>query len=289
MDIRSVLYDATQDLEQLGFATPRLDAEVLLSRCMKTDRLRLYAHPEETLKEEELQRFRNWVERRRGGEPVAYIIGQKEFWSLPFKVNNHVLIPRPETEMLVEAIIRTYSRGDFIQFSILEIGTGSGAVSVALASELNNVRIVATDISGEALSVAVDNARENGVQRQISFRWGSLFEPVSEKFDIIVSNPPYISEEAFEHLPPGVREFEPRVALLAGTDGTAFHREIITQGAPYLKEGGRLFIEMGEGQKNRVIEILKESNLYDDIIFIRDYAGTERAFSARRKEDIIRG
>jgi release factor glutamine methyltransferase len=289
MDIRSVLYDATQDLGQMGFATPRLDAEVLLSCCMKTDRLRLYAYPEETLSEKDFQRFRSLIERRRGGEPVAYIIGQKEFWSLPFKVNNHVLIPRPETEMLVETIIRTYSRRDFIQLMILEIGTGSGAISVALASELNNVRIVATDISREALSVAADNARENGVQRQISFQWGSFFEPVSEKFDIIVSNPPYISEEAFERLPPGVRDFEPRVALLAGTDGTDFHREIIMRGAPYLKGGGRLFIEMGEDQKARVVEIFKESNLYEDIIFMRDYAGAERAFSARRKEDIIRG
>jgi release factor glutamine methyltransferase len=288
-DIRNVLSDATLALEHKGFATPRLDAEVLLSHCIKLDRLHLYAYPDKILSKKTLHRFQGLVTRRRRGEPVAYIIGQKEFWSLPFDVNGQVLIPRPETEILVEAILKTYSPRDCNPLMILEIGTGSGAISVALASELKNAQIVATDVSREALSVALENARENDVHHQISFRWGSLFDPVSEKFDIIVSNPPYISEEVLESLSPGVREFEPKLALLAGKDGTAFHREIIMQGAFYLKEKGMLFIEMGADQKNRVIEIFKESTLFDDVTFIRDYAGAERAFTARKKGDMVSG
>ena len=289
MDIRSVLNCATLDLERHGSDTPRLDAEVLLSHSIKTARLNLYAHSEKMLTEEELHQFNGWVARRRAGEPVAYIIGQKEFWSLPFEVSREVLIPRPETEILIEAILREYATGDCKHLVILEIGTGSGAISVALASELKNARIVATDVSQGALLVAIKNARENGVDPQISFRWGSLFEPVSEKFDIIVSNPPYISEDEFESLPSGVRGFEPRSALVAGMEGTALLRDIMTQGAFYLKERGRLFLEMGAGQKGRIVEILEELNLYDDIAFIPDYAGVERVFTARRKEGIIDG
>jgi release factor glutamine methyltransferase len=289
MDIRSVLNCAMLDLKRHGSDTPRLDAEVLLSHSIKTARHNLYAHSEKMLTEEELHQFNGWVARRRAGEPVAYIIGQKEFWSLPFEVSREVLIPRPETEMLVEAILREYSTGDCKHLVILEIGTGSGAISVALASELKNARIVATDISQGALLVAIKNARENDVDPQISFRRGSLFEPVSEKFDIIVSNPPYISEDEFESLPSSVRGFEPRSALVAGMEGTALHRDIMTQGAFYLKERGRLFLEMGAGQKGRIVEILEELNLYDDIAFILDYAGVERAFTARRKEGIIDG
>lgn len=289
MDIRNILNCTTLDLKRQGFSTPRLDAEVLLSRCLKADRLSLYAHPEKIPAEKDLHEFHGWVARRQGGEPVAYIIGQKEFWSLPFEVNKNVLIPRPETEILVEAILKVYSDMVCNHLTILEVGTGSGAISVALASELEDARIVATDISREALAVALRNARKNGVEHRISFRWGSLFEPVSEKFNIIVSNPPYISEKEFDHLPWGVRGFEPKVALLADMEGTAVHRDIIWQGAFHLKEAGRLFVEMGADQKDRIKEIFEESNLYEDVAFIRDYAGVDRVFTAMRKGDIDNG
>jgi release factor glutamine methyltransferase len=289
MDIRSVLSSAAFDLENHGSASPKLDAEVLLSHFIKTDRVNLYAHPERTLTEEELYRFGELIARRCTGEPVAYIVERKEFWSLPFFVNRDVLIPRPETEMLVEVILREYSSRDCRHLEILEIGTGSGAISVALASEFKDARIVATDSSQAALRIAAKNARENGVEFQISFRWGSLFEPVSEKFDIIVSNPPYISEDEFESLPMGVRDFEPRSALVAGMEGTALHRDIIQKGHFYLKERGRLFLEMGAGQKSRVAETLQGLNLYNDITFIQDYAGVERVLTARRKKGIIDG
>jgi release factor glutamine methyltransferase len=289
VDIRSVLNEAVLDLEHHGSETPRLDAEVLLAHCIQTNRIHLYAHPEQVLTEEELHHYQNLCARRHTGEPVAYITGWKEFWSLPFEVNPSVLIPRPETETLVETVLADFPVGECGHLAILEIGTGSGAISVALATELKGAHIVATDISPGALSVAIKNARNNGVEHQISFRLGSLFEPVSETFDIIISNPPYVAEEVFESLPIGIKEFEPRSALVADMGGTAFHRQILREGARHLKEHGRVFLEMGEDQEDRIAEMLDEMNLYEDVAFIRDYTGNTRAVKAKRKAEISIG
>lgn len=282
MDLLSVLKEATLALERSGCRSPRLDAELLLSSYLKKERTSLYTHPEQTLTENELEQFLEWVERRKHGEPVAYIIGKKEFWSLPFQVNNRVLIPRPETEFLVEEVLKVCSDMGKRILRILDIGTGCGAISIALASELENAQIIATDISPEALAVAVKNAQNNNVAHRISFLMGDLFQPVAGKFDIIVSNPPYISVDEYNTLPLGVRGFEPQSALLAGNDGTEFHQEIIKGGALYLQQGGWLFMEIGSGQKHKLENILNESNLYDNIAFTLDYAGIERVSRARR-------
>jgi len=282
MDILNVLNQTVRALDLSGSTTSRLDAEVLLSACLKKDRTSLYTHPEHLLTEKDLEEFHHLVERRKLGEPVAYIVGKKEFWSLLFEVNRHILVPRPETEILVEEVLRVCSGIGGKNLKILEIGTGSGAISVSLASELREAQIIATDISQEAIAVAMRNAQNNGVENRISFLSGNLFHPVSGKFDIVVSNPPYISQEEYEQLPLDVRGFEPKSALLSGADGTAFHRKII-KGAPvYLKVGGWLLMEIGSGQKDQVEFILKESNLYDNIIFRADYAGIERVSIARR-------
>lgn len=282
MNIMTVLKEAVTSLEGCCLANPRLDAEVLLSSLLKKERTRLYSHPEETLTEKEFGEFQLWIERRKRGEPVAYIVGHKEFWSLPFEVNRHVLVPRPETEILVEEVLKVSPGQKGGNFKILEIGTGCGAICVALASELREAHITATDMSQEAIAVALKNAQNNGVENQISFLSGNLFQPVSGKFDVIVSNPPYISHEEYNHLPLEVRGFEPKSALLAGTDGTEFHREIIREGSLYLKTGGWLFMEIGAGQKNIVENMLNESNLYDNIYFRLDYAGVSRVSVARR-------
>ncbi|MGD1152197.1 MAG: peptide chain release factor N(5)-glutamine methyltransferase [Syntrophales bacterium] len=282
MNILNALNEAVHVLKSCGCETPRLDAEVLLSACLKKDRTRFHIDREQSLTEKDFQEFRRCIERRRCGEPVAYIVGRKEFWSLPFEVNSHVLIPRPETEILVEEVLKVCSGLKARKLRILEIGTGSGAISVSLAHELKNAQIVATDISQDAINIASRNAEINNVLNQISFLWGNLFEPVSGKFDIIVSNPPYISKEEYDRLPIGVRDFEPELALLSGADGTAFHREIIKAGGIYLKPGGWTFMEIGAGQKDRVEYMLNESNLYDNIAFRADYAGIERVSVARR-------
>lgn len=282
MNILNVLKEAVTALESCGLTNTRLDAEVLLSSFLKKDRTSLFTHPEQSLTEKELEEFRQLVERRKRGEPVAYIVGKKEFWSLAFEVNRHVLVPRPETEILVEEVLKVCRGERRDNPSILEIGTGSGAISVALASELKNAKIVATDSSQEAVAVASKNAENNGVANGISFLVGDLFKLVSGKFDIIVSNPPYISQEEYDRLPLEVRGFEPESALLAGTEGTEFHREIIQRGASFLKGGGWLLMEIGSGQKDRVENMLNESHLYDNIAFRDDYAGIARVALARR-------
>jgi release factor glutamine methyltransferase len=282
MDIASVLNKAVTSLENQGIATPRLDAEVLLCVLIKKERTIFYSHPGEKLTEKENKIYQQLIERRKHGEPVAYIVGKREFWSLPFEVSRHVLIPRPETEIIVEEVLKICEGGKVKNPKILEIGTGCGAISVSLASELKEAHIVATDISREAIAVAMKNAYNNGVENQIAFLIGDLFQPVSGKFDIIVSNPPYISEEEYDHLPSEVREFEPKSALLAGTDGTEIHSAIIREGILYLEMGGSLIMEMGAGQKDRIENMLKESHLYDNITFRADYAGINRVSIARR-------
>jgi release factor glutamine methyltransferase len=282
-DIRTTLYRTTRELAASGSPSARLDAEVLLMRYLKTDRLQLFLHPERELSMEEAAGFAGWVERRRRGEPVAYILGEKEFWSLAFEVSREVLIPRPETECLIEEV-RSCSPGEGV-LRILDIGTGSGAIGVVLAVEFPAARVVATDISLGALEVARRNAARHGVAGRVAFVEGDLFGAVEGSFDIIVSNPPYIPDDVYPQLPAGIRDFEPRGALIAGPDGTAFHRRIIWEGMARLTGGGRIFLEIGEGQTERVATLFAEVGGYDEVRFRKDYAGMDRVARARRKPD----
>jgi release factor glutamine methyltransferase len=283
MNIRNILNRTATQFEEAGLTSPRLDAEVLLSSYLRTGRLELYKAPEKLLTEKEISGFARWRERRCLGEPVAYITGIKEFWSLSFEVNKDVLVPRPETEILVEETIKASGELAPAGLRILEIGVGSGAVSVALACELPDARLTATDISAGAVALALRNARTHAVEDRIAFLCGSFFEPVSGIFDIIISNPPYISAGEFEQLPREVREYEPGPALLAGKDGMACHREIIGGGIRRLKKGGWLLMEMGAGQSKGIEALLKGSDAYECIGIRRDYSGIERVIKARKK------
>jgi release factor glutamine methyltransferase len=280
-DIRTLLHRTTRELTAGGSPSPRLDAEVLLMNFLKTDRVQLCMHQERELLEEECAVFSLWIERRRRDEPVAHITGEKEFWSLLFEVNRDILIPRPETECLIEEVLKCYSReaGDL---RIIDIGTGSGAIGVVLAEELPSVHVAATDISQGALNVARRNADRHGVAARMEFLEGHLFASASGEFDVIVSNPPYIPDDVYPLLPKGIREFEPREALIAGPDGAAFHREIIREGTGRLKPGGRIFLEIGEGQKGLVEALFHEEGLYDSIRFRADYGGMDRVAAARK-------
>ncbi len=220
-NIRTILQRAARDLKFSGSPSPRLDAELLLMHFLKIDRLQLCTHPERELTEEDAAAFVQRVERRNLGEPVAYIIGEKEFWSLRFEVGREVLIPRPETECLVEEVLRFY-RPPGEDLRILDIGTGSGAIGVVLARELPAARVGATDISAGALSVARRNALAHGVAGRVDFFQGDLLAAVPGDFDIICSNPPYIPDVQYGLLPAGIRDYEPRGALIAGPDGIAF-------------------------------------------------------------------
>ena len=281
-DIRTILQRAARDLNASGSPSSRLDAEVLLMRFLRMDRLQLSMQPERELAGEETAGFARWVERRRLGEPVAYILGDKEFWSLRFDVGREVLIPRPETECLIEEILRFY-RPPGEGLRVLDIGTGSGAIGVVLARELPAARVAATDISPGALAVARRNALAHGVADRMEFFQGDLFAALSGDFDIICSNPPYIPEDKYDLLPAGIRNFEPQGALIAGPDGMAFHRKIIREGVHRLKTGGRIFLEIGEGQRDRVAALFREESGYGDIDFRKDYGGVDRVASARRR------
>ena len=281
-DIRTILHQATLDIAASGSPTPRLDAEVLLMRCLGIDRLQLCMNPDRELPDRDSHRFACWIGRRVRGEPVAYIVGEKEFWSLRFEVGPGVLIPRPETECLVEEVLRLFRPpGDGLR--ILDIGTGSGAIAVALARELPAARVVATDLSPEAISMAGKNARRHGVSDRMVLVQGDLLAAVSGDFDVICSNPPYIPEDRYDELPRGIRDFEPREALMAGANGMDVCRRIIREGFNILKNGGRIFLEIGEGQRAPVEAVFREAGGYQEIRFRKDYGGIDRVVSARKK------
>jgi release factor glutamine methyltransferase len=281
MNIRDILRQATAQLKNSGSTSPQLDAEVLLTTYLRIDRLDLYKAPERPLSDDEMAGFSAWLERRGNGEPVAYIIGAKEFWSLLFEVNRAVLIPRPETEVLVEEALQASKEIKTPGLRSLEIGVGSGAISVVLARELPAARLTATDISDRALTIAHRNALTHGVADRIEFLCGGLYQPVVGTFDLIVSNPPYIGATEFGQLPRGVREYEPQEALLAGEGGTACHREIIAGSGKHLRTGGGLLMEIGAGQQEIVAGLLRQSAAFENIEIRRDYGGIERVIKAK--------
>ena len=258
-----------------GITTPRLDAEVLLGFVLQKSRLQLYLSFEMPVFPDHLSVFRQLVQRRKEHTPVSYLTNHREFMSIDFYVDSRVLIPRPETEILVEYVLdRTSTHGPI---SLVDIGTGSGAIAVSLAFNRPEWYIVATDISIDALAVAETNATRH--QTQIEFRSGdmlSTLESVDDKFDWIVSNPPYISSQDYKILPPDVRNFEPKLALAAPPDGLQLIRILIESAPNYLKPNGRLAIEIGKGQRLDVEDFVHRSKKYQKIDFIPDLSGVAR-------------
>ena len=283
MTARKILHEATRDFEAVGIPSARLDAEVLLSFCLGRDRLDFLKNPEMRITKIQQTDFKKLIARRLLWEPVAYITGRKEFWSFTLEVNNTVLIPRPDTEILVEEALNICRKINSSGINILDMGTGSGAIALALAKEMPHAKIVATDISSAALTVARKNARNLGLKNQIDFRPGNLFEPVDYFFDIIVCNPPYISAQEYEKLPAGVKDYEPQDALLAGKKGTEFYEKLIYQTEGYLKKNGWILLEIGATQEAAVRKIIEASGIFDSIGVQTDYAGLPRVIRARRK------
>ena len=276
---------ADERFKKEGLATPRLDAEVLLAETLGMDRVGIYTHFDQPLKPDELARFKKLILRRLRREPIAYILGKREFWSLPFKVTPDVLIPRPETEILVSETLKTQAHLDGKALRILEIGTGSGAISIALAKGLPIARVVATDLSAKALSVAEENALQNGVREQIHFLQGDLFQPLQkgERFDLVITNPPYIPREQFPSLMPEVRDFEPRIALDGGMNGLDFFQRALPMVGKFLDPGGWFLAEMGAGQDQEILKMVEKIPDLDSFDFVEDLAGIKRVFKARKK------
>jgi release factor glutamine methyltransferase len=281
MTVREILNEATRELETAGMETARLDAEVLLAFCLNCDRLEFLKNPDMQISKSQLAVFNKLVSRRLKWEPVAYITGRKEFWSFTLEVNKGVLIPRPDTEIILEEALAVGK--NIIAPRIADIGTGSGAIALALAKELPEPKITATDISPAALKVAKKNARNLKLGKNIEFLKGDLFAPVKGLFDIIVSNPPYISAAEYEELPRGVKDFEPKIALLAGQTGVEFYEKLIYQSKNHLKKDGWLLMEIGAPQAEKIRVTMQECAFFENIDVRRDYAGHDRVIKGRKK------
>ena len=282
--VLALLRWTTQHFGAQGIETPRLDAECLLAHALGTDRLRLYLDFDKPVKPDERARFRELV-RRRGSEriPVAQLTGWREFWSLPLRVTRDVLTPRPETETLVGVALAFLAELDG-ERRVLDLGTGSGAIALALAREREKARILATDVSVEALSVARENARALGLSHRVEFAQGSLYEPVrGERFDLLVSNPPYLAEGEANALAPELAH-EPHCALFGGSDGFAVLRPLVGHAPEYLRPGGALAVEVAPPQAATVAGFCSEAGL-EHVAIQRDLAGRPRVVSARAPED----
>jgi release factor glutamine methyltransferase len=270
----------TNFLQQKGSESPRLDSEVLLAQALGCKRIDLYTRHTEEAPEQGRQRFRELIRQRIEGCPVAYLVGRKEFFSLEFEVNRSVLIPRPDTECVVVECLRLAK--DVAEPTILDIGTGTGCLAVAVAKHHKTARVTAVDINPEALAVASRNAAKHGVVERIRFLQGDLFAPISgERFDFILSNPPYIPHDDIAKLPPGVRDYEPHQALDGGADGFAVFNRLITDAPAHLKPGGYLLIEIGSPQEQPARERIERYERFELEKTVLDGSGHPRVLIAR--------
>lgn len=283
--LRQTLAEGAQRLFPAGVETPQLDAEVILSHVLAMTREQLLVSQDLPLSAEQIRQYRELLSRRLTREPVAYITGRQEFWSLDFHVMADVLIPRPETERLIEiSLALTGELPQTESLQVLDIGTGSGAIAVSLAKELPSAMIWATDVSFAALKVARRNAARNGVTARVQFFHGDLFEAASEfagRFDLIVLNPPYIRSAEIDALEPEVSLWEPRGALDGGADGLDFYRRIARQARDYLTPNGAVAVEVGADMGKEVGRLFTAAGRYTGVAIFQDYAGRDRVVVAR--------
>ena len=288
--IRNILKWAIATLKEAEIDSPSINADTLLSFVLSCDRTKLYTNPDEIISDADISRYKDLINERIRHVPLQYITHRVEFMSLDFVVDERVLIPRPETEILVETVLKNEHDKQYSKrkITIMDIGTGSGNIAVSLAKNLSNVEIYASDISQEALGTAKTNAQEHKVVDNIHLLHGDLFSAFvgyaeKEHIDFIVSNPPYVSESEWKNLEPELRDHEPRVALVAGKDGLCFYKQIIKEATDWLMPDGYLIIEIGETQANTIIKLMENEGHYGDIEISNDLQGKERVISARRK------
>jgi release factor glutamine methyltransferase len=279
--VRRVLAWAAGDLQKRGSPSPRLDAELLLGRVLGSDRIGLIVNADRPLDKTELGRYRELHQRRRAGEPVAYLLGVREFYGRPFRVDSRVLIPRPDTEILVEtALSRTRDRSMYAR--VLDLCTGSGCVATTLACERPTSRVLGIDISADALCVARENALRLGAVRTAFLRSDlfSALDPARARYELITANPPYIADAEIASLAVDIRAFEPRQALAGGPDGLDLVRRIVEQAPAFLAPGGLLALEVAAGQAPSVRELF-ETRGFSALELQRDYGGHERVVSGQ--------
>ena len=270
MIINEALFMGIKELNNNNIEDSNLKARILISHSLNVTKEYILVHGEEEFPIEKINEYLENIERVAKGEPIQYVINSQDFYGLNFYINEDVLIPQPDTEVLVEEAIKLI-RKENREIKILDLCTGSGAIAVCLAKE-ENVKVTASDISRKALEVAKRNATLNSVQ--LEFIESNLFENIKDKFDIIVSNPPYIETDIIDTLSNEVKA-EPKIALDGGKDGLDFYRKIVKEARKYLKENGHLIVEIGYNQKESVIELFKE-NHFENVICIKDYGQNDR-------------
>lgn len=272
---------STEFLERRGIESARLDAEVLLGHVLQRDRVYLYVHFDQPLEPDEVDAYRDLIVQRGRRVPVAYLTGEKEFYSRTFTVAPGVLIPRPDTEILVEHVVSWAQAKGQAPLEIVDIGTGSGAIAVTLALELPEATVWATDVSDQALGIASQNVKQLGVEDRVRLLRGPWFEPLrGRQVDVVVSNPPYIPSGEIGQLAPEIHH-EPRLALDGGADGLTAYRVLVPRALAVVREGGILAVEVGEGQAGPVAHLAERIG-WQGIEIVKDHAGIERVVCMQR-------
>ena len=277
MKIEEVLKKGKEKLIENKIEDANIISRVLLQYVLKLDRNQLIINQFNEIKEEQITQYIEFIDKIIEGMPLQYITKKQEFYGLDFYVDENVLIPQPDTEILVEEVLKIAKNGD----KILDICTGSGCIGISIASNIENVEVIMTDISENALKVAEKNAKNNQVLEKVQLIQSDMFEKVDSKFDIIVSNPPYIETKVIKNLDKQVQK-EPMIALDGGKDGLIFYRKIISEAPKYLKEKGCLCLEIGYDQKEKVVELIKNIGIFKDIKEIKDLSGNDRVIIVRK-------
>ncbi len=286
--IKKLLKVTADYLKKKEIDSPRLSAEILLAHQLKTTRVELYLHFDQPLNDDEIAGYRSLIRRRLGREPVQYITGSQEFWSMDFIVGPQVLIPRPESEILVEQVISLYKEKRMPgnrSPRILDLGTGCGPLAISLARELEEASLWASDISEAALDFARLNAKKHGLKNRVEFMLGDLWHPFADQgltFDAIFSNPPYIVPEIFPSLSPEVRDHEPRLALDGRDEGMYYIEKIIKHGSKYLNPDGWILLEMDPEQTPKALGLIEESGRYGEKKRVKDYGHHYRVVMAQK-------
>jgi release factor glutamine methyltransferase len=284
--IQKLLNWVTQYLTEKHIDSPRLNAELLLSHVLQLKRIELYTQYNQPVTGQDLEKLRELVKRAGGHEPIAYLVGKTEFYSMEIIVTPDCMIPRPETELLVQRAIEFLRTRSGTQF-VCDLCTGSGCIAVAIAKNYPNARIIATDICDAALAVAAKNIEMHQLQDKIKLLSGDLFEPIipqldTGKCDLIVCNPPYVSSSEYEKLDKNVKDYEPRLALFAGDDGMDIYKRIIEKVDQFLKPNGALIMEIGYSQGQAIKEMLEPNGIFADIKIEKDFHNNDRIVSAKK-------
>ena len=273
MNIQTLLNQASKTLDNLSNTSSKLDSEILLSKIIKKNRQYLILNSNEEMKKENIKSFDYLVKRRKKGEPIAYLINKKEFWKQNFYINQNVLIPRPDTEILVEETLKLFNVNS--KLNMLDIGTGSGCILISILKERRNFFGTGIDISKKAINVARFNAKMHQLSNRVKFYNSDVDKFLIGKYDLVVSNPPYIKRQDLKYLEVDVKGFEPKLALDGGKDGFSKITKVISKTSTLLKKNGRFILEIGFGQKKKILSILKQNNFFINKV-VKDYGKNDR-------------